>query len=178
MSFRFEDIIKFEKITWEELPDFGLYSEQLISFMEDKLKSLYLEDEKIITPSMINNYVKLNMMPKPKNKKYYREHIAHLLVISILKSILPIKDINKGIGLQVEIMGIENSYNEFMDILEKTMNNILKSFNEKDLNFVYKGFSGSFENISLTFVIQAFCFQVLTKVILNMKGLYHLKGEK
>ena len=35
----------------------------------------------IVTHSMINNYVKLGIMPAQIRKKYSREHIAYLIII-------------------------------------------------------------------------------------------------
>ena len=41
-------------------------------------------NDTIITHSMINNYVKLGIMPAPVKKKYSREHIAYLIIICCL----------------------------------------------------------------------------------------------
>ena len=54
---------------WEELPDMDLYRDQVITLIERYLSFLANDDEKIITTSMINNYVKWKMMPAPN--RYY-----------------------------------------------------------------------------------------------------------
>lgn len=169
---KFQSLPAFQPINWEDLPDYGLYSDQLISFIESKLQQYY--DDKLLTASMINNYVKLQMMPKPINRKYYREHIAHLIIISLLKSLLPIARIKEGIELQLRFMGIEAAYNEFMHILNKSMHDILVSLQgENDNNIVYQGFVANRRNISITVAVQAFCFQAITRNIINMKGVYN-----
>ena len=53
------------------------------------------KEDKIITKTMINNYVKAGLMKAPKKKKYNRTHIATLFVICILKQIYSINDINE-----------------------------------------------------------------------------------
>ena len=57
--------------TWEELPDLELYMDQLISQVRRYL-SLFPEDEQnpVITPSIINNYVRPRVMPAPKRKRF------------------------------------------------------------------------------------------------------------
>lgn len=69
---------------WEELPNFPLYIDQVVSYIEDNLGILFY-DEKIITNSMINNYVKHGIVNPPVKKKYNRIHIAYFIVVCILK---------------------------------------------------------------------------------------------
>ena len=72
---------------WEAIPDFGLYMEQVIVLLTQYLDYLppELKEEEFITAATINNYVRLKAMPKPDNKRYYRVHIAYLIVICTLK---------------------------------------------------------------------------------------------
>ena len=50
---------------WEELPDIELYMDQVITLIERYLSPLVGQyDNKVITPAMINNYVKLNISLK------------------------------------------------------------------------------------------------------------------
>ena len=85
---------------WEDLPEIDLYMDQVIALMEKYLSDLTTqEDSKLITPSMINNYVKLNIIPAPTKKKYSREHIAYLVIICSLKQVMPIPKIKELIDL-------------------------------------------------------------------------------
>ncbi len=168
---KFQSLQSFQRIEWEDLPNYGLYSDQLISFIEEKLQQYF--DDKVLTASMINNYVKQQMMPKPINRKYYREHIAHLIIICLLKTLMPIARIKEGITLQERIMGTEASYNEFMTILDNSMSQIIDSLRTEDENnIVYKGFAANRSNISMTLAVHALCFQLITRNIINMKGIY------
>ena len=47
-----------------------------------------LKQSQTITAAAINNYVRTKMLPEPRKKKYYRIHIAYLLMICTLKQAL------------------------------------------------------------------------------------------
>ena len=70
---------------YDEIPSIDLYMDQLIELLESTLRPLHLPDEKIVTPSMVNNYVKQGILSAPRGKKYGRDNIARLIVIDVLK---------------------------------------------------------------------------------------------
>ena len=72
---------------WEEIPDFGLYMEQVITLLREYLDYLppELKEEQFITAATINNYVRTKVMPEPVKRRYYRVHIAYLIIILTLK---------------------------------------------------------------------------------------------
>ena len=67
---------------WKELPDIGLYMDQVIALLGQYLDFIPMEDskDKPVTPTTINNYVRLKVMPAPEKRKYYRVHIAFQVV--------------------------------------------------------------------------------------------------
>ena len=75
---------------WEEIPDFGRYMEQVVQLLKQYLSYLppELKQSQTITAAAINNYVRTKMLPEPRKKKYYRIHIAYLLMICTLKQSL------------------------------------------------------------------------------------------
>ncbi len=83
--------------SWQDIPDFGLYMEQVVSLLREYLDYLppELKDEQIITPTAINNYVRNRVMPEPVKKRYYRPHIAYLLVICTLKQSLSLSMLSR-----------------------------------------------------------------------------------
>lgn len=110
---------------WEELPNIDLYLDQVVTVLEDYLKDLVnSKEDKIITKTMINNYVKHGILVAPVNKKYNKPHIARLIVICILKQIYSINDINALIKLALETSSIEISYNKFCIALEKSIHTV------------------------------------------------------
>ena len=97
------EIKDFHLPRWNELPTIDLYIDQLVSLLEQYLagyiKNDNEKDDKIITKTMINNYVKHSVIKPPINKKYNKEHIASLFVIFVLKQVYSINDIKKLISL-------------------------------------------------------------------------------
>ena len=83
---------------WEQLPDFGLYMDQVIVLLEQYLSFIPPVNEakeRIVTASAINNYVRLKMMPAPVKRKYYRVHICYLIMILTLKQSIGISQVQK-----------------------------------------------------------------------------------
>ena len=75
----------FSPVPWELIPDFGLYMDQVVTFVERQCKNLFMEGERVFTPAMVNNYVKFGLVSRPIDKKYGREQLAQLLMICVLK---------------------------------------------------------------------------------------------
>ncbi|MDD4312068.1 MAG: DUF1836 domain-containing protein [Eubacteriales bacterium] len=72
---------------WDDLPQIDLYLDQVIALVNQYLGFFVYDptEEKLLTPSMVNNYVKLRLIPAPVRKKYGRRHIALLLMICTFK---------------------------------------------------------------------------------------------
>lgn len=85
-----------EDIRVTDIPDIELYMDQLLTFLNGKLKTFAREpDDKILTKTMINNYTKFQLLTPPRNKKYSKEHILLLILIYQLKNVLTIGDIKR-----------------------------------------------------------------------------------
>lgn len=128
-----DEIKNFHLPRWNELPNVDLYIDQVVCLLEDYL-SKYIKDdteknEKVITKTMINNYVKHNVIKPPINKKYNKEHLAYLFVVFILKQLYSINEIKKLIELATKTTSPELSYNKFCDELEKSINFVFSSNN-------------------------------------------------
>lgn len=79
---------------WHELPDMELYMDQVISQLEKYLAPVQgVGGGHFVTSSMINNYVKQQLLPAPVKKRYSRVHMAHLVVICLLKQVLSIPEV-------------------------------------------------------------------------------------
>jgi DNA-binding transcriptional MerR regulator len=77
-----------------KIPNINLYMDQVLSFMNENLENNKRNSiDKILTKSMINNYVKNELIPKPENKKYCPQHIISLIYIFYLKQILSLDDV-------------------------------------------------------------------------------------
>lgn len=97
---------------WETLPDFGLYMDQVIVLMERALEGVLPRGE--LTKSMVNNYVKVGLIPRPVGKKYDREHLALLMMICILKQALSMEEIAALLDMLCR-GGVKPGYEQFLE---------------------------------------------------------------
>ena len=80
----------------EEMPNIDLYMDQVTTFMEEVLRPTKRHaEDKILTKTMVNNYVKNDLLPPPEKKKYSKEHLLTLIFIYYFKTSLSIQDIQK-----------------------------------------------------------------------------------
>ena len=123
----------------KEIPDMGLYMDQVITYTDKYMGKVPL------TKTMINNYAKDGLIPAPVKKKYKKEHLMMLLLIKCLKQSLPvnkIKDYLAPIALDVWEGNTERLYQlyeEFvnalkgLDIISKTVEKEIREKSQMDL---------------------------------------------
>ena len=87
-----QSIAKFHLPRYKEIPDVGLFLEQVTKYINEYLKPL---DDISLTGSMISNYVKMKLIDNPIKKQYGRDQIAHLFFIALFKPVLTLDEINK-----------------------------------------------------------------------------------
>lgn len=105
MTINIEDLLnsikgsvdRIEYIKATDIPDIGLYMDQVTTFMDAHLRNTTRDPDtdKILTKTMINNYAKNNLLPPPSKKKYSRDHVLLLIFIYYYKGILSISDIQE-----------------------------------------------------------------------------------
>ena len=107
---------------WEEIPNLGLYMEQVTALLQEYLDYMppELKEEQFITASTINNYVRTKVMPEPVKRRYYRVHIAYLIVILTLKQSLSIALIQKIIPTGLSEEEVEAIYTAYAARHRKT----------------------------------------------------------
>lgn len=99
---------------WAQLPDIGLYMDQVVTYLERQLEIFMMaESENLITPSMINNYAKSKIVPRTEGKKYSKDHIALLLTIFTLKRVLSVQDMGSLVGKIGTVSEVEELYGRF-----------------------------------------------------------------
>ncbi len=101
---------------WEEIPNIGLYMEQVIALLKRYLDYLppELKEEQFITAATINNYVRKKIMPEPIKKKYFRPHIAYLIIICSLKHCLSIPTLQTMIPMGLSEAELERIYSTYV----------------------------------------------------------------
>lgn len=98
--------------SWQELPPLELYMDQVLLLLRQYLGPLLAgQEEKAITASIINNYVRLKIIPPPTKKKYARHHLACLIMLCTLKQSLSIASIQAL--LPGEEDDIQRCYDDF-----------------------------------------------------------------
>ncbi|MFI3226196.1 MAG: DUF1836 domain-containing protein [Clostridia bacterium] len=107
---------------WDELPAIEYYMDQVIEYINSYVK-IFSDDgnSNLLTAAMINNYVKLGLIPAPVKKKYSKIHISNLIVITIIKQVCVISQIKEAILLQMKSNGGRGAYNIFCAEIEKSV---------------------------------------------------------
>ena len=102
---------------WDDIPNFGLYMEQVVVLLSEYLDYLppELKKEQFITAATINNYVRKEIMPEPIKKRYYRLHIAYLIIICTLKQSLSIQTLQTVIPMGLSEKELKSLYNNFAE---------------------------------------------------------------
>ena len=132
---------QYEPASWERLPELELYMDQVITFMNRQLEPFSTGGERLLTPSMINNYVKDGVLPRPEKKKYNRSHIALLSVICSLKTVLSLPEIDALIHGLTQGRDVESQYPEFAAAQHRALDDVvnqLKTVPEQDAEARYR----------------------------------------
>lgn len=113
---------EYELPSWENIPDIGLYMEQVTTLLKQYLDYLppELKGEQFITAATINNYVRLKVIPEPVKKRYYRTHIAYLIMVLTMKPGIEISLIKKLIPSDLSEDEIKAYYEEYAAMHRKT----------------------------------------------------------
>lgn len=100
---------------WEELPEIELYLDQVLLYVNQVTQSTFGPNDKGLTASMVNNYVKHGHVAKPIKKKYNAAQVARLIVITSLKTVFEISEIAKTLEiLRTDAESQKAYYNDFV----------------------------------------------------------------
>ena len=111
-------IDKFHLPRFSEIPDVGLYLEQTVKLLNSYLAPL---GEAELTASMVSNYVKQKLLPRPEKKLYYNSHIAQLVFIGVAKNVAALEDIRLLLELQAEKYDLAAAYEYFSQAFEAAL---------------------------------------------------------
>ncbi|MDP2814164.1 MAG: DUF1836 domain-containing protein [Erysipelotrichaceae bacterium] len=150
---------------WEELPDIDLYMDQVLSLIDRYLTPIGV---KPVTAAMINNYVKLKLIPKPVAKRYSRMHVAYIFAIAILKDVFEISQIQAGVMTEIRLLGLKNAYNLFTSEIESAVSLVSKQC-ESTLPIALMEGTIDDNNIIMKLAALTFASKRLTTVYINKK---------
>ena len=115
-----------------DIPKIDLYMEQVTSFLEQEMgESFRFHDECVFTGTMINNYTKAGVLPRPENKRYSRRHVLTLIFIYLLKQSLSIPEIKRFTGMIGDPEKLETMYALFRDLLGDYAQEYLRAVGDK-----------------------------------------------
>ena len=108
-------------VPWDQLPDFALYMDQVLSYMDRQV--IRFGDDDALTAAMVNNYTKSGLVPRAEGKKYNREHLAYLTAICILKRVMSARDMDLLLQEELRDRGkIDEGYTAFCASLDSALN--------------------------------------------------------
>lgn len=96
----------------------GLYLEQTTKYVNGFLAPLGCLE---ITPSMVSNYVKKDVVPNPMKKQYYAEHVAYLFFVAFAKNLVSIENIGLLIEMQKNSYTLPVAYDYMCNAMEATL---------------------------------------------------------
>lgn len=121
---------------WKELPSIDLYLDQVVTFVNSCLSPYIFfgsnqpkGENELLTKTMINNYVKNNLIDAPVKKQYAKIQLAKLFVICVLKQVYSMHDIKKLIDIALTDSNVQLAYNNFCKLFEEAL---LCTYNRKD----------------------------------------------
>ena len=150
---------------WDDLPNIDYYMDQVIEYINRYVGIFCIDDTKSITSSMINNYVKLGLLPAPIKKKYSKNHVSNLIVITILKQLTVISQIKDAVHFQIKLNGGKSAYNIFCEEIENAVKRIYLIVNNKKIEINEEI---SLENMAVKSISNALAYKMLAVKITNM----------
>ncbi len=165
---------------WEDIPDFGLYMEQVIVLMKqyfDIFPEEMIEDQ-IITASAINNYVRTKVMPKPEKKKYYRVHLAYIIMICTLKQSVSISLFRKILPLGVDVETVKQMYEAYSARFSETTTYFRRQIEDITGNLLKSNEDNDIETIRNEAIVSAAIMSGLAKVFAEQLASFENKEEE
>ena len=169
-----EELENFSYKDYEKLPDIDLYMDQVITYLEKQLQIFQTSSlDKQITPSMINNYVKGDVITAPISKKYNREHMALIEEVCTLKQVLPIADVKQIIDVKHRTDNVDHAevFNNFKDLVNEKNKQAINIAKDA-LNNIENNNLNALTNLACELAVTANAYITISKRILFLKNVY------
>jgi len=128
-----KSIIKHQLPNYQDIPDISLYMDQLIEYLDRNLSSLKRNDKTpVFTSTMVNNYVKSDVIVAPTKKKYAKETISELHIVYYLKQILSIQDTKRILDLLLLTDDFETVYTCFTDEIKSVYHTLEQELSQTE----------------------------------------------
>lgn len=140
---------------YDGLPDIELYMDQVLDFLSRSRTSMR-EDK--LSSAMVNNYIKADILPRARGKKYSREHLVYLAVIIRLKQILSVKDT----GALIKACKADKSDEEFFDGFRELVG---QSFT--DIVEMLKTSEDKAADLALRLAVQSYVYKIASEYFID-----------
>jgi len=167
-----DSLMEFHLPRWEELPNFDLYLDQVITLIDSYLSKLFDEHkDSILTSAMVNNYVKLKLIPKAEKKRYSRVHIAYLIAITLLKQVLTISEVKEGIEYQANISGLKRAFNLFCEEQESAIQAVAHHLRNGEGTLMLEGIT--LQNTAIKMATMSFAGKLVAEKMVHLQNSYN-----
>ncbi len=156
---------------WQELPTLPLYMDQVIYLMNTYLALLPEErmEDRQVTPAMINNYVKLKIIPPPVKKRYGRLHLAYLIQVCILKQSMNTSEIRHLLPVDMSEEEMQETYAAFISLFAKTKAECLSRVQDA-AEMVLREKTAPIAHLIFQTAVSANLFRLLTEQLLSLQA--------
>lgn len=148
-----------ERITippYESMPDIELYMDQVLDYLSRSRISLRDDDK--LSSAMVNNYIKAELLPRARGKKYSREHLVYLSVIIRLKQVLSVKDTGSLIRVGKRDKPDDEFFNEFCELVES---------GAREVSGKILSSEGSLEDVAMRLAVDSYLSKIACEYIID-----------
>lgn len=177
---RKEELLSFHLPRWSELPSENRLRQATLDYIGEVLRPLSGMREPL-TGTMVQNYIKWGLLPRPEKRRYGRRHIARLIALAILKEVLPIQRIHSGMVLQTRLVSEMAAYDLFGSYLENALRRACRMFAQLDggaRTIELEGLRTGIHGATLAFICESFAFKLIAEHIIEEQGIARIQSQK
>ena len=147
-------------VDWDQLPDFSLYMDQVLSYMDRQV--IRFDGDDGLTAAMVNNYIKDGLVPRAEGKRYGPIHLGYLTAVVALKQVLSVRDIGAlmGAGRALEKSPPEQ-YAYFRDALDHALTDTAQAIDPE-------AGQSDLAKMALDFAVRSYANQLACQRILSI----------
>ncbi len=173
------ELDKFSYKDYTDLPDIDLYMDQVVTFLEKQLAIFQTSSlDKQITSSMINNYVKGEVVSSPIAKKYNREHLALIEEVCTLKQVLTIAEVKQILDerYRKDTIAKEEIFNTFKELVNHKNKEAIEATRSR-LDTIEMNDLKGLTDLAMDLALTASAYISISKRILFLNKLFQEQQE-
>lgn len=162
---------RFRLPDWDALPDMELYVDQVVN-LTGRYLDLIPQDSKnpVVTASIINNYVRLKVMPAPVKKRYGRRHLAYVVMICTLKQSMTLTEIQRILPNDMDDIQARRAYNDFVSRVSATAQVFIGQVRAVASQELVEGNGPGCMNLVMHSAVSSVLYKLLTVKLTNLSA--------